>query len=36
MSLPYGHTDIAKAEINIYEWYSYILDIYHTDKKFTD
>ena len=33
--LPYRHIDIAKAKINIYEWYSYILDIYHTDKKFT-
>ena len=28
--------DIDKAEINIYEWCSHILDIYHTDKKFID
>ena len=35
IALPNGHIDIAKAEINIYEWYSYILYIYNTDKKFT-
>ena len=34
--LPYAHIDIAKAEIDIYEWYSSILNIYHMDKKFTD
>ena len=34
--LPYGHIDIAKAEIDIYERYSCILDIYCTDKKFTN
>ena len=28
--------DIAKAEIDIYEWYSYILNICYTDKKFTN
>ena len=34
--LLYAHIDIAKAEIDIYESYSNILNIYHMDKKFTD
>ena len=33
-ALPYGHIDIAKADIDIYKYYSYILDIYLMDKKY--